>query len=148
MLYDNDLLKCFWVEAISTANYVLNKCLIRDILKKTYCHLLKGKKPRGFYFRAFSCKCFICKHGNKNLRKLDPRSDKGICVGYSQQRRAYRVYKKGTKVVKESIYVVFNKNNDGTLSSRSFKQLQLSRYDNDEEQIVNYNKVTAHSSIS
>ena len=35
MLLENHLPKSFWAEAVNTANYILNRCLIRPILKKT-----------------------------------------------------------------------------------------------------------------
>ena len=34
-LIENGLAKHYWAEVVNTANYVLNRCLIRPILKKT-----------------------------------------------------------------------------------------------------------------
>ncbi|MCI43933.1 gag-pol polyprotein, partial [Trifolium medium] len=41
-------------------------------------------------------------------RKLDPKSEEGIFLGYSISSRAYRVYNSRTKVIMESINVVID----------------------------------------
>ena len=43
MLLENNLPKSFWGEAVNTANYILNRCLIRPILKKTLMNFLKAE---------------------------------------------------------------------------------------------------------
>ena len=60
---ESSLTISFWTEALNTINYVLNRCLIRLILKKTPYELFKGRKSSIAYFRTFSCKCFI--HNNR-----------------------------------------------------------------------------------
>jgi hypothetical protein len=45
MLIENGLAKHYWAEAANTTNYVLNRCLIKPILKKTPYELFKGRKP-------------------------------------------------------------------------------------------------------
>jgi transposase InsO family protein len=46
----------FWVEAINTACYSINRLYLHRILKKTSYELLTGKKPNVSYFRVFGCK--------------------------------------------------------------------------------------------
>jgi hypothetical protein len=43
------------------------------------------------YFRIFGSKCYI-KNDEDNLGKFDPRSDEGIFLGYSSNKKAYRCY--------------------------------------------------------
>lgn len=50
--------KYFWVDAISTTCYVLNRILIRPMLNKTPYELLKGRKPNLSHLHVFGCKCF------------------------------------------------------------------------------------------
>ena len=45
MLYENNLLRYFWAEVVNTACYILNRALIRPILKKIPYELWKGRKP-------------------------------------------------------------------------------------------------------
>jgi transposase InsO family protein len=49
----------FWVEAINTACYSINRLYLHQILKKTSYELLTSKKPNVSYFRVFGSKCFI-----------------------------------------------------------------------------------------
>lgn len=150
MICENNLPKYFWAEAVNTANYILNRCLIRPILKKTPYELFKGRKPSVSYFKPFGCKCFIHNNGKNNLGKFDARSDEGIFVGYSSHSKAYRVFNKRTKIIEESIHVVFDESNDGMPSTISFEELTLNKYNNDEEEILNNTpqiKETSHEII-
>ena len=51
MLNKNNLPKRFWAEAVNTSCYVLNRILLRPILKKTPYELWKNKKPNISYFK-------------------------------------------------------------------------------------------------
>jgi len=73
---------------------VLNRILIRPILKKTPYELFKGRKPNISHFRVFGCKCFILNNGKDNLGKFDSKANGGIFLGYSSQSHAYRAYTK------------------------------------------------------
>ena len=81
MLNEIGLPKYFWADAVSTAGYVLNRVLIRPILKKTPYELFKGRKPNLSHIRVFGCKCFIHNNGKDNLGKFDSKSDEGIFWG-------------------------------------------------------------------
>jgi len=111
MLNEIGLPKYFWADAVSTACYVLNKVLIRPILKKTPCELFRGRKLNLSHLRVFGCKCFILNNGKDNLGKFDSKSYGGIFLGYSQHGHAYRVYNKRTMLVEESVHVNFDETN-------------------------------------
>ena len=83
MLNDMDLPKYFWADVVSTACYVMNRVLIRPILKKTPYELFKGRKPNISYFHIFGCKCFVLNNEKENLGKFDAKADEGIFLGYS-----------------------------------------------------------------
>ncbi|WKA13308.1 hypothetical protein VitviT2T_030622 [Vitis vinifera] len=106
MLNENNLPKYFWAEAVNTSCYVLNRILLRPILKKTPYELWKNKKPNISYFKVFRCKCFIL-NTKDNLGKFDAKSDVGIFLGYSTSNKAFRVFNKRTMVVEGSIHVIF-----------------------------------------
>ena len=89
MLIENGLAKHYWAETVNTTNYVLNRCLITRILKKTPYELFKGRKPNIADLRPFGCKCFIYNNGKDNLSKFDARSDEGIFIGCSLNSKAY-----------------------------------------------------------
>ena len=109
MLIENGLVKYSQAEAVNIANYVLNRYLIRPILKRTPYELFRGRKPNISYLRPFSCKFFIHNQGKDNLSKFDARSDEGIFLGYSLNSKAYRVLNKRRNVVEESVDIDFLK---------------------------------------
>ncbi|GKA57182.1 hypothetical protein Tco_0756370 [Tanacetum coccineum] len=46
--------------------------------------------------------------GLENLGKLQPRADIGIFIGYAPSRKGYRIYKKQTRKIMETIHVQFD----------------------------------------
>ena len=111
MLNGTELPKYFWVNDVGTTCYVLNRVLIRPILKKTPYELFRGRKPNLSHLKVFGCKCFILNNGKDNLGKFDSKSDEGIFLGYSQHGHVYRVYNKRTMLVEESVHVNFDETN-------------------------------------
>jgi len=87
---------------------VLNRTLIRPILKKTPYELYKGRKPSVSHLRVFGCKCFILNNGKENLGKFDAKFDEGIHIGYALNGHAYRGFNKRLLTVEESMHVVFD----------------------------------------
>ena len=71
------------------------------------------------YFRGFRGKCFAHNNEKNNLGKFGARSDEGIFVDYSSYNKAYRIRNKQAQVIKESIHIVFDKFNDGNISTSS-----------------------------
>ncbi|XP_062020774.1 uncharacterized protein LOC133737182 [Rosa rugosa] len=105
MLHAAGLSTNFWVEAISTACYTINRVFFRPGTDQTAYELWKGKKkPNVGYFHIFGSPCYILRD-REHLGKFDARSDDGVFLGYSLNSRAYRVYNKRTRVVMESINV-------------------------------------------
>ena len=111
LLNDTFLPKYFWAEAVNTACYIMNRALIRPILKKTPYELYNGRKPNISHLHVFGCKCFVLNNGKDNLGKFDAKSDEGIFLGYSLQSKAYRIYNKRTMNIEESIHVTFDESN-------------------------------------
>jgi len=108
---ETELPKYFWADAVSIACYVLNRVLIRRILKKTPNELFKGRKPNVFHLKLFGYKCFILNNGKDNLGKFDSKSDEGIFLGYSLHGHAYRAFNKRTILVEESMHIAFDEIN-------------------------------------
>ena len=111
LLNDTNLLKYFWAEVVNIACYIMNRTLIRPILMKTPYELYKGRKPNISHLRVFGCKCFVLNNRKDNLGKFDAKSDEGIFLGYSSNSKAFRIYKKRTMIIKESIHVAFYETN-------------------------------------
>jgi len=111
LLNETNLSKYFWANAVNAACYVLNRVLIRQILKKTPYELFKGRKPNIYHFRVFGCKCFILNNGKDNLGKFDSKADEGIFLGYSSHSHAYRAYNKRTMLIEEIVHITFDETN-------------------------------------
>ena len=110
LLNDSNLPKYSWADVVNTC-YVLNRVLIRPMLKKTPYELYKGRKPNISHFKVFGCKCFVLNNGKDNIGKFDAKADDGIFIGYSSHSHAYRIYNKRTMTVEESVHVVFDESN-------------------------------------
>ncbi|XP_075083390.1 uncharacterized protein LOC107801533 [Nicotiana tabacum] len=65
-------------EAVNTACYLVNKCMIRSLLNKTPYELLNGRKPKLTHLRTFGCKCFVLNNGKEASGKFDAKSDEVI----------------------------------------------------------------------
>ncbi|RDY03502.1 hypothetical protein CR513_12906, partial [Mucuna pruriens] len=99
--------KYLWAEAVNTTCYLQNRIYIRPILKKTSYDLWNGRQANISYFYPFICDCFIL-NNKDNLGKFDPKSNKGIFIGYPTTSKAYKVYNSRTLKDEESINVKFN----------------------------------------
>jgi transposase InsO family protein len=100
----------FWTEAINIACYFINRLYLHQILKKTSYELLTSKKPNVSYFRVFGSKCFILIKRGRNS-KFAPKAVEGFLLGYDSNTRAYRVFKKSTRLVEVSCDIVFDETN-------------------------------------
>ena len=110
ILHKYNLPLYFWVEAVNTSYYILNRVFKRPILNKTSYELWNNRKSKISYLRVFGCKCFIL-NTKDNLGKFDCKADEGIFLGYFTSSKAYRVFNKITLVVEESMHIVFYESN-------------------------------------
>ena len=111
MLHNKDVARNLWGEAVNTTCHTVNRVYFRPGTKKTPYELWKGRKTNVKYFRIFGSTCFILKD-RENVGKFDSRSDEGIFLGYSSISKAYRVYKKRTIKVMETVNVVIDESSD------------------------------------
>jgi hypothetical protein len=120
----------FWVEAINTACYSINRLYLHRTLKKTSYELLTGKKPNVSDFRVFGSKCLILiKRGRKS--KFAPKAVEGFLLGYDSNTRAYRVFNKSTGLVEVSCDIVFDETNGSQV-----EQVDLDELDDEEAPFV------------
>ncbi|GJS57766.1 retrovirus-related pol polyprotein from transposon TNT 1-94 [Tanacetum coccineum] len=107
MLNEQSIPQKFWCNVVDTSTYILNRILIRPILRKTPYEIFRGRKPSLEYFKVFGSKCFIL-----NIKdyptKFDPKSYEGVFLGYSRKSKAYVVLNKHTMKVEESLNMTFN----------------------------------------
>src|SRR4051812_40138692 len=107
MIYETNMAKYFWAEAINSACYIQNRISIRLILNKTPYELWKNRKPNISYFHPFGCTCYIL-NTKDHLNKFDSKAQKCFLLGYSERSKGYRVYNTETLIVEESIDMRFD----------------------------------------
>nr|GEU39528.1 hypothetical protein [Tanacetum cinerariifolium] len=80
MLAESKLPTTFWVEAVNTACYVLNRALMTNPHNKTSYELIHGRPPLIDFMKPFGCVVTILNTRN-NLGKFEEKVDEGYFVG-------------------------------------------------------------------
>ena len=112
MLADSELPKSFWAEALATAAYLRNRSPTKSVEGKTPYEALYGEKPKVGHLRVFGCTAYP--HIPKDeRRKLDAKTRKCIFLGYSSNRKGYRLYDQCIRRVIHSRDVRFNESTCG-----------------------------------
>lgn len=95
MLFDADLGKKFWAEAVCTAVYLLNRTPCRGNKLTTPEEIWSGRRPDLSHLRVFGC--IAMAHIPKEKRKkLDVKSTQCIFVGYGNESKGYRLFNEET----------------------------------------------------
>ncbi|GKE84735.1 retrovirus-related pol polyprotein from transposon TNT 1-94 [Tanacetum coccineum] len=68
---------------------------------------MQDTKPDLSFFHVFGALCYPA-NDNDDLGKLDAKADKGIFVGYTPAKKAFRIYNKRTRKIIETIHVTFD----------------------------------------
>jgi transposase InsO family protein len=107
MLMDSKLTDIFWTQEVHTTVHIQNIVMLRNNTDKTPYELWKGRPTNVKHFRVFGSKCYI-KREDGRMGKFDSRVDKGVLVGYSSTRKAYKCYNLRLNKVVESINVTID----------------------------------------
>ena len=95
-----------WVESYNCANYKNNRTLSSST-SATPFELWFGLKPNLSHFRIFGCEVYMhvldC-----DRHKLEPKSIKGLFVGYCENTKAYRLWDPVARILEISRDVIFN----------------------------------------
>ncbi|CAM8957622.1 unnamed protein product [Rhodiola kirilowii] len=108
LLFEMQVPKKFWVDAVSTACFLINRMS---------SSVLSGESPLGSLCpssslfpvapKIFGCTCFV-RDVRPHLTKLDPKSLKCIFLGYSRVQKGYRCYSPDLQRYVVSVDVVFS----------------------------------------
>lgn len=74
-------------------------------MDKSAYEIWKARKHKLNYLNVFGSRCYILKEGEQ-LGKFDAWCDEGICLGYSTNSHAFRVFNKCTCIVMEPVNVI------------------------------------------
>ena len=99
MVIENNLPKSLWTYAVMTAAIIRNRCF-NNCLKQTPYYMITGRQPDLSKMNIFRSTYYAY----KNLKKLDPKCEKGIFVGYDRNSPAYLVfYPEDNRVLKHRL---------------------------------------------
>ncbi|GKD10729.1 ribonuclease H-like domain-containing protein [Tanacetum coccineum] len=109
MLVNSNLPTTFWVEAVNTACYVLNRVLVIKPHNKIPYKLIRGRNPLIDFMKPFGCPVTIL-NTRDQLSKFDGKAEEGFFVGYSVVSKSMRVFNKRTRIVEEILNIRFFEN--------------------------------------
>jgi hypothetical protein len=145
MLMDSKLTDIFWTQAVHTTDHIQNRVMLRNNTDKTPYKLWKGRPTNVKHFRVFGSKCYI-KREDGRMGKFDSHVDKGILVGYSSTRKAYKCYNLILNKVVESINITIDETcrpESKEEENKSMEQLfeeedekEVEEEDEDEENLI------------
>ncbi|GJY34640.1 retrovirus-related pol polyprotein from transposon TNT 1-94 [Tanacetum coccineum] len=96
-----------WAKAVAIACYTQNRSLIHTLHNKTPYELVHDKKPDLSLQRIFGALCYPT-NDSEDLPKLKAKADIEFFVGYTPNRKGYRIYNKQTRQIMETIHVTFD----------------------------------------
>jgi hypothetical protein len=107
LLFQASMPPSYWVDALATATYLINRLPTKTLNMSTPFFALHGTLPSYHDLRAFGCTCY------PNLsattpHKLAPRSTLCAFLGYSPDHKGYRCLDLNTNRVIISRHVVFD----------------------------------------
>jgi len=107
MLNEKNLPNYFWVEAVVTIVYIMNRTPVAIVHGMTHEEKFTGKKPDVSHFRVFGCIAYV--HVLEEKRsKLDPKAEKCIFIGYFSEQKGYKCFNPSTRKLQVIKDVVFD----------------------------------------
>jgi hypothetical protein len=107
MLMESKLTDIFWTQVVHTTIHIQNRVMLRNNIDKTPYELWKGRPTNVKHFRFFGSKFYI-KREDGRMRNFDSRVEKGVLVGYSSTRKAYKCYNMILNKVMERINITID----------------------------------------
>jgi transposase InsO family protein len=96
-----------WAEAVSTACYTQNRCMITKRHRKTPYQIVHKRKPNIDYFHVFGA-LYYPKNDRDDLGKLKAKADIGEFVGYCENSKGFRIWNRRTREIQETIHANFD----------------------------------------
>nr|GEY52278.1 hypothetical protein [Tanacetum cinerariifolium] len=107
----SDILKKFITEVENLKDYKVKiiRVLVNKSQNKTPYELFNGRAPAIGFLKPFGCHVMIL-NTLDNLGKFEAKGDEGYFIGYSMASKAFRVFNKRTRRVRENLHVEFLEN--------------------------------------
>jgi len=98
ILLQGNLPQSLWAEAINAATYIRNRCATKTLNDKTPFEAWSERKPYVGFFKVIGSKAIVLDK-TRRRGKFQPKGDEYVLVGYSEESKAYRLWKPGTRTV-------------------------------------------------
>jgi hypothetical protein len=92
----------YWAEVVHTAVYLRNRSPTSNLDGKTPYEALCGFKPKVNHLRVFGSTCYALVP-KENITKLENRSMKCIFIGYTDEKKGYRLLSDGKFIVSRDV---------------------------------------------
>ena len=102
MLFFKGLKSCYWAEAVHTAVYLRNRSPSSSLDGITPFEAWYGFKPMVKHLRVFGSVCYALVPKEKR-KKLESRSVKCMLIGYSNEKKGYRLLSDGKFIVSRDV---------------------------------------------
>ncbi|XP_070675841.1 uncharacterized mitochondrial protein AtMg00810-like [Malus domestica] len=126
-MHEKNIPYIFWGKVVNTSVYLLNRCPIKALDKKTPFEVFSGRKPSAKHLRVFGSVCYTL-IPYQLRHKLEKSSNKGVLVGYGTiEPETYEEAKKDKawkKVMKEELEMI-KKNDTWELVNRPSDKLVI-----------------------
>nr|GEU70368.1 ribonuclease H-like domain-containing protein [Tanacetum cinerariifolium] len=101
---------------VSSVSQPLQRVLVTKPHNKIPYELLLGRTPSIGFMRPFGCLVTILNTLDP-LGKFDGKADEGFLVGYSISSKAFRVFNSRTRIVQETLHIIFMENKPNVAGS-------------------------------
>ncbi|KAJ9552360.1 hypothetical protein OSB04_016405 [Centaurea solstitialis] len=131
MLFNANAPSSLWVDAFSSAVYIVNRLPSKVMQSKSPFELLFNNAPNYNVFRTFGCRVFPYLR-NYTTHKLAPRSVACVFIGYSSQYKGYRCLDMTTSRIFTTRHAKFDESTfpfSGNVSSVDLAQLVFSHFE-------------------
>ncbi|XP_048431181.1 uncharacterized protein LOC125473010 [Pyrus x bretschneideri] len=130
MLHDKGMPYYMWAEAVHTAVYLLNRCPTKSLDSIIPFDAYSKRKPGIAHLKVFGSVCYV--HTPSELRhRLEPKSIKGVFVGYAKCEKGYRVFDPISTRLILSRDVVFDENSSWDWERSTERYMSLPTYEFD-----------------
>ncbi|CAN0877143.1 Retrovirus-related Pol polyprotein from transposon TNT 1-94 [Linum grandiflorum] len=106
ILFHSQVPARFWVEAVHTVVYLINRQITQVLQQRSPYHVLYSKLPNYGWLRVFGCVCYVLLP-SRERNKLTPKAIRCVFVGYSDIHKGYVCYDVENQRVRISCHVVF-----------------------------------------
>lgn len=107
MIFHSGVPHSLWVEAFTTATFLINRLPSSSLNFTSAYFLLYGNQPNYSTLRVFGTRCYPYTWDTKR-NKFDPKSISCVFVGYSDKHKGYRCFDPKTQRMLVTRHVVFD----------------------------------------